>query len=193
MKQFSGFKAEKSVAREQLPVGGYVAKILNAEEIAYDWGNVLLISFDILEGPFAGFFKKDFDGQTGEDRRWRGTYRLNVPKDDGSEKDGWTKRTFNNAIYCIEDGNPDYHWNWDETTLKGKTVGILFRNEEWEYNGNTGWSTRACALACVGDIKDGKFKMPKDKPLKNKQNSTPAIPEWSEEGTIPDHVEFPWK
>ena len=192
MKQFSGFKAEKSTTREQLPVGGYVAKILNAEEVTYSWGSVLEIFFDILEGAYAGFFKKDFDAQQGEDKKWRGKYRLSVPKDDGSEKDGWTKRTFNNAIYCIEDGNPGYHWNWDESTLKGKTVGVLFRNEEWEYNGNTGWSTRACALACVGDIKDGKFKMPKDKPLKNKQGSTPAIPGGFEETTIPDDVKLPW-
>ena len=192
MKQFSGFKAEKSTTREQLPVGGYVAKILNAEEVTYSWGSVLEIYFDILEGAHAGFFKKDFDAQKGEDKKWRGKYRLSVHKDDGSEKDGWTKRTFNNAIYCIEDGNPGYHWNWDETTLKGKIVGVLFRNEEWEYNGNTGWSTRACALACVGDIKDGKFKMPKDKPLKNKQSSTPAIPGGFEETTIPDDVKLPW-
>ena len=192
MKQFSGFKAEKSTTREQLPVGGYVAKILNAEEVTYSWGSVLEIFFDILEGAHAGFFKKDFDAQQGEDKKWRGKYRLSVPKDDGSEKDGWTKRTFNNAIYCIEDGNPGYHWNWDETTLKGKTVGVLFRNEEWEYNGNTGWSTRAYALAGVGDIKDGKFKMPKDKPLKNKQSSTPAIPGGFEETTIPDDVKLPW-
>lgn len=192
MKQFSGFKAEKSVPREQLPVGGYVAKILNAEEVTYSWGSVLEIFFDILEGPYTEFFKKDFDAQQGEDKKWRGKYRLSVPKDDGSEKDGWTKRTFNNAMYCIEDGNPGYHWNWDESTLKGKTVGILFRNEEWEYNGNTGWSTRACALACVGDIKDGKFKMPKDKPLKNKPNSTPAIPGRFEETAIPDDVKLPW-
>lgn len=191
MKQFSGFKAEKSTTRKQLPVGGYVAKILNAEEVTYSWGSVLEIFFDILEGAHAGFFKKDFDAQQGEDKKWRGKYRLSVPKDDGSEKDGWTKRTFNNAIYCIEDGNPGYHWNWDETTLKGKIVGVLFRNEEWEYNGNTGWSTRACALACVGDIKDGKFKMPKDKPLKNKQSSTPAIPGGFEETTIPDDVKLP--
>ena len=192
MKQFSGFKAEKSTTREQLPVGGYVAKILNAEEVTYSWGSVLEIYFDILEGAHAGFFKKDFDAQKGEDKKWRGKYRLSVPKDDGSEKDGWTKRTFHNAIYCIEDGNPGYHWNWDETTLKGKIVGVLFRNEEWEYNGNTGWSTRACALACVGDIKDGNFKMPKDKPLKNKQNNTPAIPGGFEETTIPDDVKLPW-
>lgn len=192
MKQFSGFKAEKSTTREQLPVGGYVAKILNAEEVTYSWGSVLEIFFDILEGAHAGFFKKDFDAQQGEDKKWRGKYRLSVPKDDGSEKDGWTKRTFNNAIYCIEDGNPGYHWNWDEATLKGKTVGVLFRNEEWEYNGNTGWSTRACALACVGDIKDGNFKMPKDKPLKNKQSSTPAILGGFDETTIPDDVKLPW-
>ena len=39
MKQFSGFEAKKSAgARELLPAGGYVAKILNAEEVSYDGG-----------------------------------------------------------------------------------------------------------------------------------------------------------
>lgn len=189
MKQFSGYKAEKSAAREQLPVGGYIARILNAEVKDYDWGSVLLFSFDIEEGQHAGFFKKDYDNQDREDKKWRGTYRLNIPKDDGSEKDAWSKRSFGNAMYCIEDGNPGYHWNWDESTLKGKSVGVLFRNEEWEYEGNTGWSTRACTFACVGDIRDGNFKMPKDKPLKNK--TTSAIPNF-QEATIPDNVKLPW-
>ena len=44
MKQFSGYEAKKAVTRENLPVGGYVAKILNAEEISYSWGAVLLVS-----------------------------------------------------------------------------------------------------------------------------------------------------
>lgn len=49
MKQFSGFEAKKSAgARELLPAGGYVAKILNAEEVSYDWGNVLLISLSLI-------------------------------------------------------------------------------------------------------------------------------------------------
>lgn len=95
MKQFSGFEAKKSAgARELLPAGGYVAKILNAEEVSYDWGNVLLISFDILEGQYKDFFAKDYKEQDREDKKWRGTYRLSEPKDDGSEKDGWTKRAF---------------------------------------------------------------------------------------------------
>ena len=82
-------------------------------------------------------------------------------------------------MFCVEDGNPGYHWDWDESTLKGKTVGVLFRNREWEYNGKTGWSTECCALACVGDIRDGNFKMPKDKPLKEKAVSSDGFAEVS--------------
>lgn len=186
MRAFNGYKAEKAASREQLPVGGYVAKILKAKEVSYDWGSVLLISFDIAEGPYAGFFQKDYDNQQTEDKKWRGTYRLNIPKDDGSEKDGWTKRTFGNAMWCVEDANPGYHWNWDETTLKGKLAGVLFRNEEWEWDDKTGWRTACCAFASVGDIRDGNFKMPKDKPLKSK--AAAAIPEMREEtytGSLP--------
>lgn len=177
MKQFSGYEAKKAVSRENLPVGGYVAKIMNAEEISYSWGAVLLVSFDIAEGQYKDFFANDYKGQDREDKKWRGTYRLRIPNDDGSEQDGWSKRSFNNAMYCIEAGNPGYHWNWDETTLKGKTVGVLFRNKEWEKDGKTGWFTECCALACIGDIRDGNFKMPKDKPLNDKQTSSRGFAE----------------
>ena len=67
-------------------------------------------------------------------------------------------------------------------------TGVLFRNEEWEYNGNTGWSTRCCAFAAVGDIRDGNFKMPKEKPLKNKAPAA-AIPDFKEE---PYTGKLPW-
>lgn len=180
MKQFSGFEAKKSAgAREALPAGGYVAKILDVEEVCYEWGNVLILSFDIIEGLYKDFFDKDYKEQDREDKKWRGKYRLNEPKDDGSEKDGWTKRSFGNAIWAIESSNKDYHWNWDESTLKGKIVGVLFRNREWEMNGNTGWTTECCALTSVEDIRSGKFRQPKDKPLKDKQTSGPVFSDLS--------------
>ena len=50
--------------------------------------------------------------------------------------------------------------------MKGKLVGVLFRNREWEMNGNTGWTTECCALTDVDDIRQGKYRQPKDKPLK---------------------------
>lgn len=191
MKAFNGYKAQKpGGAREILPAGGYVAKILNAEEKRYDWGDVLLISFDISEGERTGFFNKDYQENANEDKKWRGTYRLPIPKDDGSERDGWTKNTFGGAMWAIEESNPGYAWDWDEKTLKGKTVGVLFRNKEWEMNGNTGWTTECCKLESADDIRNGKFRMPKDKPLKNKQsNASDFVPNVE----VYDGEKLPWE
>lgn len=172
MRAYTGFESKKSAGREILPAGGYVAKIMNAEEVTYDWGSVLLISFDIAEGDYREFFTKDYRAQDGEDKKWRGTYRLNIPKDDGSEKDGWSKRTFGNAMWSVEASNPGYRWDWNEAGLKGKTVGVLFRNKEWEMNGNTGWTTECCAFTSSDDIRSGSYKMPKDKPLKAGANTS---------------------
>ncbi len=168
MKQFSGYKAEAPVRREKLPAGGYVAKIMDAREQEYSWGNVLLISFDIAEGEHKDFFANDYRGQQQEDKKWRGTYRLRVPKDDGSEQDAWSKRSFCNAMWAVEASNSGYHWDWNESGLKGKLVGVLFRNKEWEMNGNTGWTTECCSLVEVENIRQNRFTMPKDKPLKER-------------------------
>ena len=162
-------------ASDPLPAGGYVAKILDAEEKEYSWGSVLVISFDILEGEFKDFFKQNYKANTREDKKWKGVYRLTVPQESNQWYDS-QKRTFGNAIACIEESNNGYHWNWDEKTLKGKTVGVLFRNFEYDVEGNTGWSTECCSLASVEDIREGNFKMPKDKPLKKKAVAMPVAP-----------------
>ena len=174
MKQYSGFEAKvSSGAREVLPAGGYVAKVISAKVEENDWGERLVIAFDICEGDYREFFKKDFDGNTNEDKKWRGVYRASIPTDDGSEKDGWKKRTMNNVIGSFEASNDKFHWDWDEKKLKGKLVGVLFRNKEWEMNGRTGWTTECCALTSADNIRDGKFNMPKDKPLDSSSGSTP--------------------
>lgn len=166
MKAFSGFEAKRSGGgREVLPAGGYVAKIIGARVDDFGGYSKLVIAFDISEGKYAGFFNKDFENNTREDKKWRGTLRLSVPTDDGSEKDEWSKRSFGNAMWAIEDSNSGFHWDWDEAKLKGKTVGVLFRNKEWSMNGNTGWTTECCAFDSAQRIRDGEFRMPKDKPL----------------------------
>lgn len=182
MKRYNGAAAEKITTREQLPIGGYEVKIISVKEEVFDWGARLAIAFDIVEGEYKGFYQKDFDNQNGEDKKWRGVHRIYEPKDDGSEKDAWTKKTFNNLIFCLEDSNPNYHFDWDPlekgdfSQFKGKLLGMLFRNEEWEMNNNgeyrTGWSTKPFSVLSTGDIKDSNFKMPKDKPLKNKTNTS---------------------
>lgn len=169
MKQFNGYKAEAmGKAREILPAGGYVAKIGAVEMVTTAWGDRLILSFEIVEGDYRGFFGKDYQENINEDKKWRGVYRLNIPADDGSEEDAFRKRIFGNAMYAFEQSNQGYHWDWDETKLKSLIVGVLFRNKEWEFKGKTGWTTECYALTDAASIRSGNFTVPKDKPLANK-------------------------
>ena len=186
MKQFSGFKAEKvGGTREILPAGGYVCGILSAKEE----NGQLVMAIDVAEGDYAGFFRADYDANTNEDKKWRGTYRIWIPKDDGSEMDNWTKRSFGNFIWAIQESNPGYTWDWDEKKLKGKKLGVLYRNKEWEMNGRTGWTTEAAGAVSVDDCRAGKFRLPKDKPLKNRPEEQ-AAPTFTEEAAGEDDLPF---
>ena len=171
MKAFNGLEIKKSVsASEPLPAGGYVAKILNAKVEEYSWGEVLVISFDIAEGEYKDFFSKQYKENTREDKKWKGNFRLTVPNE-GNQYFDSQKRTFGNAIWAIEESNPSFRWAWDENALKGKMVGVLFRNFEWSMDdGRSGWSTECCTFVSVEDVRTGNFKQPKDKPLKRKES-----------------------
>lgn len=58
MKKLNGYAQAKAYADiERLPVGGYVLKILNVDYKEYDWGDVIILSFDIAEGEHRDFFK----------------------------------------------------------------------------------------------------------------------------------------
>lgn len=163
MKAYTGFKARKATGGSAaIPAGGYVGKVISAKEVEYSWGNRLEIAFDVTEGEHAGFFKKQFDNNTADDKKWKGVCRIGVP----SESDeAWKKAAFENFIYSIEESNSGYHWDWNEKALKGKMCGFIFNNFEWEMNGRRGWSTECRTTASIEDIRAGAFKIPKDRPL----------------------------
>lgn len=164
IKDYPGRKAEKTTASSPLPAGGYVVKILNAKVESYDWGEVLVLAFDVCEGEHKDFFRKQFNANTNEDKKWKGTYRTTVPDENSKYFEG-NRRAFNNLIYALEDSNSGYHYDCDELKFKGKLLGALYRNKEWSFNGKTGWTTECCAVTDVKAIREGDFKMPKDKPL----------------------------
>ena len=176
IRSYNGFKAERTATKEILPAGGYVAKIMDASVIKYDWGEVLKIDFDIAEGEYKGFFTNDYRTNTSDNKKWRGNYRINIPNENNQYFDS-QRKSFNNLIACLEETNAGYHFDWDEAKLKGKGIGVLFRNKEWEYNGSTGWTTECCAVTTAKDIREGNFKMPKDKPLKAKAANSGAYSE----------------
>lgn len=168
MKKFTGYAETTTFTeRPRLPIGGYVLKIMDARELTYSWGSVLKIDFDIAEGEQKGFYQKDYDSQTQEDKKWKGSFRLNIPKDDGSENDAWTKSKFKTVIEdVIEASNSGYKWDWDEAKLKGKTIGGIFNNKEWEMDGDTGYKsgffTNCKTLIAVEKIRKNDFTIPGD-------------------------------
>lgn len=171
MKAFKDYENTQVInTQERLPIGGYVLEIKGVEIVTTDYGERLILSFDVAEGDYKGYYAENYRNQTGEDKRWKGTYRISIPKDDGSEEDAKTKRIFKTNIAIIEESNNGFHWDWDETKLKNKKVGGVFRNKEYSINGNRGFYTECAWLTTVEKIKEGKFKVPADKLLDSKSN-----------------------
>ena len=190
MKVLNGYASAQAYSdQERLPIGGYVLRILDVKYQENDWGDVIVLSFDIEEGEHKGFFKANYKAQTQEDKKWKGTYRLRVPKDDGSEQDGWTMRRFKTVMQNFEDSNNGYHWNWDEQTLKGKLIGALFNNKEYEFNGRRGFFTNCHSLVPVENIRSGKFSVPADTLLKENRSASRPVPDADGFLNIPDGVD----
>lgn len=181
IKQFNDYDSTKAyTGAEQLPRGGYICKIIGAKVEDGDYGQYVKVAFDIAEGEHSGYFQNKYDRNTNEDKKWPGVFMLNVPKDDGTEQDGWTKRRFKTFTNALEDSNAGYHFDWDELKFKGKLIGFVFNYREYDLNGQTGMAPNAAQSASVADIKANKFKIPEDKLLKNK----PA-----QQGTNKDAIE----
>lgn len=164
-------------AQEKLPIGGYVLKIIKTKIETYSWGQVLVLAFDIAEGEYTGFYQKNFDAQQ-NDKKWKGTHRINLPKNDGSEKDEWSIKTLKSRMTAVEASNDGYVWNWDENSLVGKLVGGLFGNKEYEMDGKRGFYTDCRAFCSVERIRTGNFTIPSDKLLNSNTNTAnTALPE----------------
>lgn len=167
---------------ERIPTDvAYVAEIISAKITSNEWGSKLEVAIDIAEGDFKGYYKKRFDEDTSEDKKWKGVVRINIPTGDGSEQDGWAIKSYNTNLCNIEDSNPGYTWDGDEKKLKKKKVGLVFRNKEYEVNGRTGWYSEPFKFITVDDARAQKFRKPKDKALNNSTTSAPA-------SNVPDFV-----
>lgn len=188
MKKFDVKPEKPTSGRETLPAGGYVCSIINAKVESNDWGDTLVIAHDVCEGEYAGLFKRDYENNTRDDKKWRGVFRLRLPKDDGTEQDAWKRRALSNFIWNVEESNPGFTWAYEdaEKKLKGKLIGLLYRNKEWEMSGRTGWTTEAISSECVENIRNGKFRVPKDKALPAREVTPPQfIDEGDDDGELP--------
>ena len=92
IKKFNNWETTKAFGSFQtLPKGAYICKIMKAEVMG-DWG--IRVYYDVTEGDHKDFWSNDYRNQAREDKIWRGTFLLYLPKEDGSAKDENTKRRF---------------------------------------------------------------------------------------------------
>ena len=195
MKKPSNWNDVKAAGeRVKLPAGGYEAKIINAKVVNYDGSNGsyerLEIAVDITAGEYKDYYKQDFDSNTRDDKKWRGVARFYVPTDDGSEKDEYTKSVLKSVTDALEDSNKNYHWDWDETKLKGLKVGILVRDKEYEIDGKHGFSPEIFRFTDINRIREGKFTVPKQKLLKGSSGTSAAASSGDDSAASDDDYPF---
>ena len=156
--------------RKILPAGGYVCKILKAEETESKNGKPMLkVAFDITDGEYAGYFKDMFNAwKEGSDDpqsvKWpfTGTKWILLYNNEGE-----TNRDFKSFCTALEESGI-LVWRkdvFDVGALKDANVGIIFRREEHEYMNTRSWRTVPCGFRSVKTIQEGAFNVPEDKPL----------------------------
>lgn len=167
MKKIENFeKVEASSYEYKNPkAGGYVVKITLADDVPFDnrtgKGDYLKIEYDFADGEFKNYYQETFS-RCGF---WGGTmYR--------SYKEN-ALGMFKHFIDCVEKSNAGYSWNFDETTLQGKFVGVVLGEEEYENkSGEIKKRLYVKNIKTVEQIKNGDFKILKLKELDKTANRT---------------------
>lgn len=165
IKQFGDYATTEAYGDyATLPKGGYVLKIMGVSQKTNSLGAYLQIGMDIAEGEYKDFFAEQYKNDTRSEKKWGCNFLLSIPKDDGSEKDGWTKRSFKTFTTALEESNNGYHFDWDENKFKGLLIGGLFNEREYNKNdGSIGKSTNLAKVCAAEKIRKGDYKLPDDK------------------------------
>lgn len=153
-----------------LPAGGYVCRILKAEETKSASGkDMLKVAFDICDGEFTGYFMEQFNGRKAAAEnpslvKWpfSGTKWILL-----TDNEGKTNRDFKSFCTALEDSGTAVWKNetFDVKGIKDAMVGVIFRREEHEYMNQTSWRTVPFGFRSVKTIEEGYFNVPEDKPI----------------------------
>ena len=166
-------KNKRRRSYERLPKDAYVCIIKNVreDENRNKKGTHLTIAFDIAEGEYKGFYQRQFERNTSEDKKWPNDaiFYLTVPDDDSKTFvwDNW-----NTFFADVEDSNDGYAFDGNVKSLKGKLIGGKFHLEQTKYNGKIYNHTRFRWSCVADDVRQGKAgELPDDKLM------TPPVPD----------------
>ena len=160
--------------------GAYICGIYKVEDFAKQ--EYLKVTYDIIEGEFKGYYEEQ--RKNNPDWTWAGAYvKSYKEKALPMFKRFCTAVSRSNGKYVFDGGKT----NSDEKTLKGKKIGLLLGEEEYE--GNDG--TIKKRLYVVREFSIDKIKDQQVPELKKLKVETPAAPATDDNGfmNIPEGLE----
>ena len=153
---------------ETLPPGAYKCQVLQVYMTTTNTGKEMMnILFDIAEGPFEGFYMRQFKSRqkTDKEAKYPGIFRQ-LTRDSSLP-------FFKGVITSIERSNPGYKWDWQEKKLVKKYFGGIFGREEYIGSDNEKhMATKCVQIRSLDGLKDA--KIPEDKLLP--ENALPNRP-----------------
>lgn len=158
---------------DRLPAGGYVCRILKAwVETTQSGSEQLALALEIAEGDYAGYAKRQFEAR--KTNNPKATWPC-VFKQFTIGTDGQTNPFFKGMLKSIEESNVGYVWNWQETGLANKMIGMIFREEEFKASDGTIKTTvRPAFPRSVKRIRDG-VEVPEIRRLNNNHSTQNAL------------------
>ena len=195
---YQGFEAKESKQFLDVPpVGVYEAQILNVRYIkADDEENYLKRDYielyiDITDGEYKGRYMALWNDQKekwGDNASYKGIFRL-IPYKEGD--DLWRKSAFEGALWCVQESNDGYHWDWDETKLAKKKVGINVRERLYTYKDKNRTTTEIGKLESLKDVKAGKCKLMKANDRRKDKSGSDST-DGSDFTDVSKAVDVPW-
>lgn len=141
---------------QSITPGGHIVRVISMrQEMSRNNKPMLVVSFDIEEGSeFDGIYRRQYEAKKKFDvnAKWPGVIRYMLYAKDGVSTNGF----FKGFISSLEESNAGYHWNWDERSVSGKLVGMVFGEEEYRaQDGSIKTSVKAQQARSIQAIADG--------------------------------------
>lgn len=152
--------------RRRLPAGGYICEVKRCEETQSSTGkDMIKVAFEIVEGEYKGYFMDEFAHAQSfrSDAKWpfEGTKWILT-----QDSEGKTNRLLKGFVTSIEAENVKVSWDDKfSQSVQGALLGVVFGEEESEYEGAQFWRTVPKFFCSCEDIRTGNFNIPKAKAL----------------------------
>ncbi len=173
MKNINWANVEAVENFKKVEAGGYICGITAVEDV--EQKEYLKLEFDIIEGDLKGYYRDLYDRKG----FWGGSFIRSYKES--------ARGFFKKFLNAVEASNPNYKFDNNEKTLRGKVVGLVLGYEEYiSGNGEVKERVYVADILSVDDVKAKNFTVPKLKKLEAPTETTPF------EAIDEDDDDLPW-